>query len=103
MSRLFLHISATLAQYIKALDLYTQRKELQEKAKEHIILVLKEHFIDSKDTLIADVVLPKELTKIVSDKQIAEQEKATRIVQTQAEEERKKLSNMTAQADTNTP
>lgn len=87
------------AQYIKALDLYTQRKELQQTAKEHIINVLKEHFIDSKDTLIADVVLPAELTKIVSDKQIAEQEKATRIVQTQAEEERKKLSNMTAQAD----
>ena len=72
------------AQYIKALDLYTKRKELQETAKEHIINVLKEHFIDSKDTLIADVVLPEALTKIVSDKQIAEQEKATRIVQTQA-------------------
>lgn len=87
------------AQYIKALDLYTQRKELQQTAKDHIVNVLKEHFIDSKDTLIADVVLPIELTKIVSDKQIAEQEKATRVVQTQAEEERKKLSNMTAQAD----
>jgi hypothetical protein len=81
------------AQYIKALDLYTQRKELQQTAKEHIVEVLKEHFIDSKDTLIADVVLPVELTKIVSDKQIAEQEKATRIVQTQAEDERRKLSN----------
>lgn len=87
------------AQYIKALDLYTQRKELQKTAKDHIINVLKEHFIDSKDTLIADVVLPESLTKIVSDKQIAEQEKITRMVQTQAEEERKKLSNMTAQAD----
>lgn len=90
------------AQYIEALHLYTKRKELQETAKKHIIDVLKEHFIDSKDTLIADVVLPVSLTKIVSDKQIAEQEKATRIVQTQAEEERKKLSNMTAQADMQT-
>lgn len=87
------------AQYIKALDLYTKRKELQSTAKEHIINVLKEHFIDSKDTLIADVVLPEDLTKIVSDKQIAEQEKETRKVQTEAEEERKKLSNMKAQAD----
>ena len=87
------------AQYIEALDLYTKRKELQATAKQHIVEVLKEHFIDSKDTLIADVVLPESLTKIVSDKQIAIQEKATRIVQTQAEEERKKLSNMTAQAD----
>ena len=87
------------AQYIKALDLYTQRKELQATAKEHIIHVLKEHFIDSKDTLIADVVLPTELTKIVSDKQIAEQEKITYKTQTEAEEQRKMLANMRAQAD----
>lgn len=87
------------AQYIKALDLYTQRKELQATAKEHIIQVLKEHFIDSKDTLIADVVLPHELTKIVSDKQIAEQEKITYKTQTEAEEQRKMLANMKAQAD----
>ncbi|MCD6013370.1 MAG: hypothetical protein K0Q79_3232 [Flavipsychrobacter sp.] len=87
------------AQYIKALDLYTQRKELQATAKTHIIEVLKEHFIDSKDTLIADVVLPQQLTKIVSDKQIAEQEKITYKTQTEAEEQRKMLANMTAQAD----
>ncbi len=87
------------AQYIKALDLYTQRKELQATAKTHIIEVLKEHFIDSKDTLIADVVLPTELTKIVSDKQIAEQEKITYKTQTEAEEQRKLLANMKAQAD----
>ncbi len=62
------------AQYIMALDLYTKRKELQEKAKEHIDAVLKVHHIDSKDTLIADVVLPVELTKTVTDRQIAEQE-----------------------------
>ena len=87
------------AQYIKALDLYTQRKELQATAKAHIIYVLKEHFIDSKDTLIADVVLPTALTKIVSDKQIAEQEKITYQTQTEAEEQRKMLANMKAQAD----
>ncbi|MCF8449928.1 MAG: hypothetical protein K9G49_08675 [Taibaiella sp.] len=87
------------AQYIKALDLYTQRKELQATAKAHIVEVLKEHFIDSKDTLIADVVLPIELTKIVSDKQIAEQEKITYKTQTEAEEQRKMLANMRAQAD----
>lgn len=87
------------AQYIKALDLYTQRKELQATAKMHIINVLKEHFIDSKDTLIADVVLPVELTRIVSDKQIAEQEKITYRTQTEAEEQRKMLANMKAQAD----
>lgn len=87
------------AQYIEALHLYTKRKELQETAKAHIVDVLKEHFIDSKDTLIADVVLPEALTKIVTDKQIAEQEKSTYKVQGEAQAERRKLENETAQAN----
>ena len=90
------------AQYIKALDLYTERKELQEKAKEHIDQVLKVHHIDSKDTLIADVVLPIELTKTVTDRQIAEQEKKTYQTQKEAQIERRGLENETAQADMQT-
>ncbi|MCL5012251.1 MAG: SPFH domain-containing protein [Patescibacteria group bacterium] len=87
------------AQYIKALDLYTERRELQEKAKEHIDSVLKVHHIDSKDTLIADVVLPAELTKTVTDRQIAEQEKKTFATQKEAQNERRALENAKAQAD----
>lgn len=87
------------AQYIQALDLYTQRKELQEKAKEHIDAVLKVHHIDSKDTLIADVVLPPELTKTVTDRQIAEQEKKTFATQKEAQDERRNLENAKAQAN----
>ena len=87
------------AQYIKALDLYTQRKELQEKAKEHIDAVLRVHHIDSKDTLIADVVLPAELTKTVTDRQIAEQEKKTFATQKEAQDERRNLENAKAQAN----
>ena len=87
------------AQYIQALDLYTQRRELQEKAKEHIDAVLRVHHIDSKDTLIADVVLPPELTKTVTDRQIAEQEKKTFATQKEAQDERRNLENATAQAN----
>ncbi|HSM93037.1 MAG TPA: SPFH domain-containing protein [Anaeromyxobacteraceae bacterium] len=87
------------AQYIKALDLYTQRRELQEKAKEHIDTVLRVHHIDSKDTLIADVVLPVELTKTVTDRQIAEQEKKTFATQKEAQDERRALENAKAQAN----
>ena len=87
------------AQYIQALDLYTKRKELQEKAKEHIANVLKEHHIDSRDTLIADVVLPLELTKPVTDRQIAEQEKTTFTTQRAAQIERRELENAKAQAE----
>jgi len=88
-----------VAQYIKALDLYTERKQLQDKAKSHIDAVLSKHHIDSKDTLIADVVLPVELTKTVTDRQIAEQEKKTFATQKEAQDERRTLENAKAQAN----
>ena len=87
------------AQAVEALQLYTQRSELQQKAKLHIQEVLKIHHIESKDTMIADVILPKELTKTVTDRQIATQEKATYKTQREAQDERKTLENSTAQAD----
>jgi regulator of protease activity HflC (stomatin/prohibitin superfamily) len=87
------------AQSVKALDLYTKRAELQSRAKEHIQGVLRIHHIESKDTMIADVVLPVELTRTVTDRQIAEQEKMTFATQKQAQEERKLLENAKAQAN----
>lgn len=87
------------AQAVQALELYTQRAEIQQRAKEHIQNVLRIHHIESKDTMIADVVLPTQLTKTVTDRQIATQEKATFKTQMEAQEERKKLENATAQAD----
>ena len=87
------------AQSVKALDLYTKRAELQTRAKEHIQAVLRIHHIESKDTMIADVVLPPALTRTVTDRQIAEQERITFVTQKQAQEERKMLENATAQAN----
>ncbi|MEY4509067.1 MAG: hypothetical protein RLZZ450_1189 [Pseudomonadota bacterium] len=87
------------AQSVKALDLYTKRAELQARAKEHIQSVLRIHHIESKDTMIADVVLPQALTRTVTDRQIAEQERITFVTQKQAQEERKMLENATAQAN----
>jgi uncharacterized membrane protein YqiK len=90
------------AQSVKALDLYTKRAELQARAKEHIQSVLRIHHIESKDTMIADVVLPAELTRTVTDRQIAEQERITFSTQKQAQEERRLLENAKAQADMQT-
>ena len=87
------------AQSVQALDLYTKRAELQARAKAHIQEVLKVHHIESKDTMIADVVLPAQLTKPVTDRQIAVQEKATFTTQIEAQNERKQLENATAQAE----
>jgi uncharacterized membrane protein YqiK len=49
--------------------------------------------------MIADVVLPAELTRTVTDRQIAEQERITFATQKQAQEERKLLENAKAQAN----
>lgn len=49
--------------------------------------------------MIADVVLPSELTRTVTDRQIAEQEKITFATQKQAQEERKLFENSKAQAN----
>lgn len=87
------------AQSIKALELYTKRKELQEAAKKHIEDVLRIHHIDSKDTLIADVVLPEELTQPVREKQIAEQEEMMYETKMKAQNKRKDLENATANAN----
>lgn len=87
------------AQYINALDLYRRRAELQTTAKRHIQEVLSQHYVESKDTLIADVILPAELTKPVTDRQIAAQEKETYEIQTTAQNERKNLENAKAQAN----
>ncbi len=86
------------AQKIKALELYTTRRELQEAAKAHIDAVLKVHHIDSKETLIADVVLPPELTKTVTDRQIAEQQTKTYKAQEEAAKADRDLKNAEEQA-----
>ncbi len=46
--------------------------------------MLRVHHIESKDTMIADVVLPEDLTRTVTDRQIAEQERITFASQKQA-------------------
>lgn len=87
------------AQAVNALDLYEKRSEIQQKAKEHIQMVLKTHNIESKDTMIADVVLPAELKKTISDRQLAEQHKKTFKIEKEAEDQRKELVNAKANAD----
>lgn len=87
------------AQSVKALELYTKRAELQTRAKEHLQNILRNHHIESKDTMIADVVIPIELTRTVTDRQIAEQERMTFATQKQAQEERKNFENAKAQAN----
>ncbi|MEI8223500.1 MAG: SPFH domain-containing protein [bacterium] len=87
------------AQKVQALKLLDERSELQEAAKIHIQGILKSHNIESKDTMIAAIVLPPALTKTVTDRQLAEQEKKTYQTQKEAQFEKRELENATAQAN----
>lgn len=87
------------AQQTPALELYTKRMELQQSAREHISRVLAQHHIDSKDTLIADVVLPKELTDPVRQTEIAAQNKLMYGIQKDEQNSRIAFENSREQAN----
>lgn len=87
------------AQSRNALELYQNRTEIQSKAKEYITEVLTSHFVECKDVLIDDVILPDELIKPITDREIANQQKDTYITQRAAETERKDLVTASALAD----
>lgn len=87
------------AQKTPALELYTKRMELQDSAREHIAKVLSEHHIDSKDTLIADVLLPEELTDPVRKSEIAAQNTIMFGIQQKEEDARIKFENSREQAN----
>jgi regulator of protease activity HflC (stomatin/prohibitin superfamily) len=87
------------AQEINALNLYTKRAELAASAKEQISSVLAHYHIESRDVMITDVILPKEVTAPVNAAAIAKQEKEQYIAQKDAQESRKDLEKIKKEAD----
>lgn len=76
------------------------RTTRQGEARKAIAEALQEYNVNAVDTLIGDINPPDELMKVLTDRKIAEQEKATYVVQRQAAEGRKELEQATATADT---
>jgi len=87
------------AQGRQALDLYQQRQQIQKEAKDYISKILSSHFVECVDVLIDDVKLPDELTKTLTDREIAIQQKQTYTTEKDAQDERTKLANATAIAN----
>ncbi len=87
------------AQSVLALQMYQKRKEIQAEAGTYIKGILTNHFVECRDVLIDDVVLPKELTKTLTDRQIAVQEKETYKIQTEAQDQKKELKSAEALAE----
>lgn len=88
------------AQGSDVIEFLKQRRERQSQAKESISSALKEYNVGAVDTLIGDITPPAELMKTLTDRKIADQEKVTFETQRSAQEERQKLEQAKALADT---
>lgn len=88
------------AQNSDVIDFLTKRSERQEEAKTAIAKVLVEYGVVAVDTLIGDIVPPRELMKTLTDRKIAQQEEVTFGNQEKAQDARKKFAQAQAMADT---
>lgn len=88
------------AQNSDVIDFLKKRSERQEEARQSIKQALEDYNINAVNTLIGDINPPEELMKTLTDRKIAEQEKITFERQCTAQEERQKLEQATALANT---
>lgn len=87
------------AQDADVISFLTSRKERQDSAREHIRRVLTEYNVNGVDTLIGDIVPPDTLMKTLTDRKLAEEQKATYENQRLAQQTRQALEKETAIAD----
>ncbi|NET58509.1 MAG: VWA domain-containing protein [Symploca sp. SIO2E6] len=80
------------AQEYEALDFQENRYELQAAAKEYIKDALKAYNIESVDTLILEIYLPDELTKLLRQRKLAEHQIEQFEMQTEVEKKRQQLT-----------
>ena len=88
------------AQDSDAIDFLKHRSQRQSEAKASIEEALKVYNVQAVDTLIGDINPPEALMKTLTDRKIAEQEEITFGTQEKAEDQRKKLQQARAMADT---
>ncbi len=88
------------AQGSDIIEFLKNRKVRQVEAKAAIESGLHEYDVGAVDTLIGDIVPPEALMKTLTDRKIAEQETTTYETQRLAQEQRQKLEQATAQANT---
>ena len=87
------------AQNSDIISFLADRENRQMMAKTKISAVLEEYNVHAVDTLIGDITPPESLMKTLTDRKIAEEEKATFDVQRQAQDQRKTLESAKALAD----
>ena len=88
------------AQGSDVIDFLTKRTERQAQAKESIAKALGEYNVGAVETLIGDINPPPELMKPLTERKVAETQKHTFEVQTEAQTQRQQLEQAKALADT---
>jgi uncharacterized membrane protein YqiK len=88
------------AQRSDVIEFLKSRSERQHEAKEAIAQALHEYNVGAVDTLIGDINPPEALMATLTDRKLAQQQQITFDNQRMAEEERKKLEQARAQANT---
>ena len=88
------------AQKSDVIDFLTSRSDRQAEAKAAIAAALAQYNVGAVETLIGDINPPDELMKPLTDRKVAETQKATFVTQQEAQTERQKLEQAKALADT---
>jgi uncharacterized membrane protein YqiK len=84
------------AQEYAALDFLKQRTEMQKKASQYVATALKEYDVEAVDTLIGDIVLPKELLETQTQRKLAEEMQKTYETQQVSQKQKEALNRQTA-------
>lgn len=92
------HFRDTL-QSMPAIRFIEQRREVQRQAFERIAELLSIYFVETKGVYIQDVLLPQDLVKVLTEREIAKQEIATFEQQKQAQEGRIRMEQARGTAD----
>ncbi len=87
------------AQEYTVLDFLSARSERQVEASKHIRTAIRAYDVQALDTLIGDIIPPKQLMVTQTDRKIAEEQRKTYETQELAQSQRQELVRATALAD----
>lgn len=84
------------AQETAALDFLKARTQMQQQAAKYVGEALKTYDVEAVDTLIGDIVLPKELLETQTQRKLAEEMQKTYQIQQESQKQKEALNRQTA-------
>jgi len=86
-------------QSMPAIAFIEKRQQVQREAEEHITIQLAKYEVETKGVYIQDVILPEDLVRVLTEREIANQEVETYRMQKEAEETRIAMEQAKGTAD----